>query len=120
MTKTVLVLHFFIDSSVLSLYSKFTKYPQKFLGCGLFEYDLCMYVCLEMSLAASGLCYNYLIVSKVHAAYLCSISIPTTLKRRHTAFSPNVAHYASRRTVLFIAMFGSCDVMPCYLINIQI
>ena len=31
-----------------------------------------------------------------------------------TAFSPNVANYASRRTALFIAMSGSCDVMPCY------
>ena len=91
---------FFIDSSVLSLYSKFTKYPQKFLGCGLIEYDLCMYVCLEMSLAASGLCYN-LIVSKVRASYLCSISIPATLKRRRTAFSPNVAHYASQRTAKY-------------------
>ena len=45
---------------------------------------------------------------------MCSISIPGTLKRRRTAFSTNVAHYASRRTALFIATFGSCDVMPCY------
>ena len=42
------------------------------------------------------------------------MSIPATLKRRRTAFSPNVANYASRRTALFIATFGSCDVMPCY------
>ena len=48
---------------------------------------------------------------------MCSISIPATLKRRRTAFSTNVAHNASRRTALFIAAFGSCDVitvMPCY------
>ena len=45
---------------------------------------------------------------------MCSVSIPATLKRRRTAFSPNVANYASPRTALFIATFGSCDVMPCY------
>ena len=47
---------------------------------------------------------------------MCSISIPATLKRRRTAFSTNVAHYASQRTALFIATFGSCDVMPCGLL----
>ena len=31
-------------------------------------------------------------------SYLCSASIPATLKRRRTAFSPNVANYASRHT----------------------
>ena len=46
-------------------------------------------------------------------ACMCSIT-PATLKRRRTAFSTNVAHYASRRTALFVATFGSCDVMPCY------
>ena len=40
--------------------------------------------------------------------------IPATLKRRCTAFSPNVVNYASRCTALFIATFGSCDVMPFY------
>ena len=39
---------------------------------------------------------------------------PATLKRRRTAFCLNVANYASRRTALFIATFGSCNVMPCY------
>ena len=44
-----------------------------------------------------------------------SRSNPATLKRRRTVFCPSVANYASRRTALFIATFGSCDVMPCYL-----
>ena len=40
--------------------------------------------------------------------------IPATLKHRCTAFSPNVVNYASQRTALFIATFGSCDVMSFY------
>ena len=48
----------------------------------------------------------------VFSEYSSDAKMPTYLP-----FSPNVANYASRRTALFMATFGSCDVMPCYQIS---
>ena len=57
---------------------------------------------------------NLIVNKDLSSCILCSVSNPAMLKCRRTAFSPNIANYASRRTALFIVTFGNCDVMPCY------